>query len=80
MVEKEEQYRPIDCNFYDRIEGYILLGKEVKLSYQYAGEVITVFTKLTNTLTKESIEYLLLPNEKTLRMDTIIAINDLPLK
>ena len=75
-----KKYTPIDCSFYDRIEAAIVLRKTVRLEYWEQAEVKAIVeTKLKDTLTKNSEEFIILPSGNQIRMDRIISLDGEPL-
>ena len=74
-----EKYIPIDCNFYDRIEAAIVLGKTVRLEYRDdSGEAVVAETRLQDTLAKDGEEFLILPSGEQVRMDRILSLDGVP--
>lgn len=71
-----EQYIPIDCNFYDRIEAAIVQRRTVLLEYLGAkGHLLSTETRLKDTQTKNGEEFLILPSGERIRMDRIISLD-----
>ncbi|MEM7370414.1 MAG: hypothetical protein AAF587_17525 [Bacteroidota bacterium] len=69
-------YRPIDCNYYDKIEETIILKKIVLIEYQAeSGQSIQITSRIIDTLTVHKEEFIILPDQKRMRMDKIIAID-----
>lgn len=77
-MEKPEKYIPIDCGFYDRIEEAIVLRRMVRLEYSAEGAAISILTKLSNTLTQNGEEFLILPSGEQIRMDRIVSLDGVP--
>lgn len=78
-MKKQDKYIPIDCSFYDRIEEAIVLRKMVWLEYTVEEKTITILTRLSNTLTQDGAEFLILPSGEHIRMDRIISLDGEPL-
>ncbi|MBC6996840.1 hypothetical protein QWY85_04055 [Neolewinella lacunae] len=69
-------YRPIDCNFYDHFEAAIVTRRTVSLSYRgIDGEVNHTETRLSNTKTVRTEEYVQLGSGTWLRLDRIVSVD-----
>ncbi|MTB53785.1 hypothetical protein [Lewinella sp. W8] len=72
-------YRPIDCNFYDEFEAAIVTRRTVLLEYLGVdGHRRELSTKLRDTKTYLTEEYLQLENGSWLRFDRVYAVNGVP--
>ncbi len=75
-MENSNNYIPISCSFYDRIEEAIVLRKQVSLIYQLAtGTEMLVETILKDTQTSSEGEFVLLMDGEKIRMDRIISLD-----
>lgn len=73
---KGKVYQPIDCNYYDRIEAAIVQKKVCELIYlDKDGEEAFILTRLSDTLTKNKEEFVILYSGEPIRMDRIISLN-----
>jgi Rho-binding antiterminator len=69
-------YQPIDCGLYDYLEKWATLRTQVEIIYIDENKVPKQITTLIADLkTISSVEYLILPNKTTLRLDDILTIN-----
>ena len=71
-----ENYTPIDCNFYDRLEAWSTLREKVTIRV-HEEEVFTGVIK--NLFIKDKIEFLLLDSGIEIRLDLIVSVNEIPL-
>lgn len=72
-----EKYEPISCDFYDELEAYSILKKEVEIFYENEnGTTTSVFGKIKNLYSKDNTEYLLLDNGKEIRLDLLIRVDN----
>jgi len=75
--EKLSPYKKVSCSFYDEIETYASLRKEVTITYKKQGIEITSNSSIKGLKTsKEKEEFLVLPNNTTIRLDHILSINE----
>lgn len=74
---EKEKYIPIACQFYDVLESYASRKEEVTIAYfESAKSVKTVKHKIKTLVTRNKEEFLVLPDDKEVRLDQIISIND----
>jgi Rho-binding antiterminator len=72
-------YLPIDCNFYDEFEAAIVTRKMVLLEYlDITGQRQKLSTRLTDTKTYRTEEYLQLASGEWMRFDRVYAVNGVP--
>lgn len=72
-------YSPIDCNFYDEFEAAMVTRKVVQLEYlDVDGRRKVCVTRLKDTKTLRTEEYLQLMDGSWLRFDRIFAVNGVP--
>lgn len=69
-------YKPISCEYYDVILSFITLKKEVELIYWTDNQTRTLQTKIVDIYTKNKMEFILTFDQKTIRLDQIISIDD----
>ena len=75
--QKQRDYVPIDCGFYDRIEVAIMRGNSVQFAYvDHMGEAQMIQTRLLDTVQRADGEFVKLPDDLLIRMDRIIRINE----
>lgn len=69
-------YQPIDCNFYDNFEAAIVTRRPVLLSYRRIdGTVSNTETRLSDTKTVRTEEYVQLASGAWLRLDRIVSVD-----
>lgn len=69
-------YQPISCIFYDYLEEAATLGQAADISYvDLDGSVISIAGKIKDLQTKNSEEFLVLENGKSIRLDSISEFN-----
>ena len=71
----DNNYRPISCSFYDRLEAAATLGKEVHLKYFLGKDIRLVKCRIKTILIKDKIEWLLLENQERIRLDQIESLD-----
>ena len=72
-----DSYQPINCNYYDILEG--MSTRKVPAIIQYkdaAGEMQTARGLITNLYTKEGVEYLELDGQLLTRLDLLVSVNN----
>lgn len=75
-----EDYKPIDCNYYDLLEHFATLGQPVAVRYQAPGEPEQLKTAVIKDLqARQGVEYMLLDDGTELRLDWLLSVNDQPL-
>lgn len=73
---KTTTYKPINCNFYDILEATAVRQKVAKIEYTVGEEVKTIHSKILDLYTRESIEYAVLENDLTIRLDQLVSVDD----
>ncbi len=68
-------YQPIDCNFYDILEATSVKRKTVNIEYRNENGQQTIATRILDLYTKESVEYAVLENNLTIRLDQLISVD-----
>lgn len=74
-------YTPIDCNFYDRLEAHATLRKRVRIDYRTEqGEAALLASALIVDLqTRNGAEFMILQDGQEIRLDRLIAVDNVPL-
>ncbi|MBK8395393.1 MAG: hypothetical protein IPL26_09150 [Leptospiraceae bacterium] len=71
------KYEPISCDFYDELEAFSILKKEVEVFYEdESGNTISSFGIIKDLYSREKVEYLLLDNEKEIRLDLLVRVDN----
>jgi Rho-binding antiterminator len=70
-------YTPISCDFYDELEAYSILKKEVEIFYEEeAGIPTSIFGRIKDLYSRDNTEYLLLDTGKEIRLDLLIRVDN----
>lgn len=77
METQMNEYKPINCGFYDYIESAIIKKEKVDLEYYNENnEVIKTKELLTDVYSKDKGEYLKTYSGLIIRLDRLIKIDD----
>ncbi len=76
---KPEVYIPINCSFYDYLEEAATLKRVSVIEYELDSESVKVESLLKTLFIKDKVEYMLLANEQSIRLDSLISFNGKPL-
>lgn len=69
-------YQPIDCNFYDNFEAAIVQRRSVKIEYRgLEKRPLRVETRLLDTKTHKTEEYVQFRNGDWLRLDRVVSVD-----
>lgn len=72
-----KDYEPISCDFYDELEAYSTLKKEVEIFYEdESGNTISTFGRIKDLYAKDKTEYLLLDTGLEIRLDILIGVDN----
>ncbi len=70
-------YKPISCDFYDELEAYSILKKEVEIFYEEeTGNPASTFGRIKNLYSRDNVEYLLLDTGIEIRLDLLIRVDN----
>lgn len=76
----DNAYKPIDCDYYDRLEAWATLKTDCSIVYSdEAGNQQQLNAKIEDVYTKDKIEYLKTDSGTVLRLDSLLSVNDIPL-
>jgi Rho-binding antiterminator len=71
-----EKYIPINCNYYDELEAYATLRKNVLIRYRENGTDIQEKTaRIVDFQFKEKVEFMLLDDDTAIRLDWLISVD-----
>ncbi len=76
-MDKKSNYKPIDCNFYDRLEAWSVRKVEVNICLTDTDSLTTGV--IQDLYIKEKAEFLLLNTGQEIRLDKIASVNGIPL-
>lgn len=75
-MKQQEVYQPISCNFYDHLEATATLRKRVIIHYlDQLGKQTSVLARIKDFLVKDKVEYMILDNGQTIRLDHLLAVD-----
>jgi Rho-binding antiterminator len=70
-----EKYIPINCSFYDELEALATLGRRVRVVYLDDSAKVEVQGVIRDLYTRDSVEYMLLDNGVSFRLDKLVEID-----
>ena len=73
-------YQPINCNFYDILEATAVKRKTVSIVIIEDNIQKTIESKIIDLYAKDSIEYMIMENDKTIRLDQIVSVDGVVLE
>jgi len=79
MIHSHSSYIPINCSFYDYLEEAATLGSLSTIEYLDNTGVVQVESKIQTMVIRDKIEYMVLENRRSIRLDHIISFNGVPL-
>lgn len=68
-------YIPISCDFYDYLEAFATVRKQVVIKFYEDGQLTVMSTKIRDLYCKEKVEYLITDQDSTIRLDQIAEVN-----
>ncbi|NRB48121.1 MAG: hypothetical protein HRU41_10650 [Saprospiraceae bacterium] len=75
-MKQQEVYQPISCNFYDHLEATATMRKRVIIQYlDSTGKQSSTLAKIKDLYVKEKVEYMVLDNDLTIRLDHILDVD-----
>ncbi|WP_291910583.1 hypothetical protein [Chitinophaga sp. CB10] len=79
MSASPQPYRPIDCNYYDRLEAWATLHIDCKIDYyDDNGQPQELTAVIEDLYVYEKVEYMRMSTGNVIRLDRLIAVNDIP--
>ena len=79
MNDRNPPYTPISCSFYDYLEEAATLGRLSAIEYMEDNQVEKVESKILTLVIKDKIEYMVLENGQSIRLDYLLSINGISL-
>lgn len=80
MQTPEQPYQPIDCNYYDRLEAWATLRTVCRILYRDENDQQQEISAIIEDVyTALKVEYMRLDNGLVIRLDKLVAVNDIPL-
>ena len=71
----KQTYKPICCVFYDYIEEAATLKKASTIEYLEDNSVVQVESKIQTLVIKNKVEYMVLENGHSIRLDYLLSFN-----
>ncbi len=68
-------YIPISCSFYDYLEEAATLRKVSIIEFEKEGETVIIESIIKTLYVKSKVEYMLLENGQSIRLDSLISFN-----
>jgi Rho-binding antiterminator len=73
-------YQPIDCNYYDRLEAWATLRTVCQIVFRdEKGTQQEVQARIEDVYAHDKMEYMRMDNGLVIRLDSLIAVNNIPL-
>ena len=79
MNDSIQKYVPISCSFYDYLEEAATLGRLSTIEYMKDNCLVKVESAIQTLLIKNKVEYIVLDNGQSVRLDYLISFNGKPL-
>ncbi len=74
------KYQPISCDFHSHLESFSTKKEKVRVVYLENGDQVELKNCLiTDLYTKNKEEFVELNNEKIIRLDHLVSVNDIQL-
>jgi len=75
MDDSNLPYVPISCSFYDFLEKAATLGRLSTIEYLNEDRVVQVESKIQTLVIKDKVEYMVLENGQSIRLDYLISFD-----
>ena len=80
MSTQEQPYQPIDCNYYDRLEAWATMRTISQIVFKdESGEQQEVSARIEDVYALNKVEYMRMDNGLVIRLDSLVAVNNVPL-
>ncbi|MCF6360171.1 MAG: Rho-binding antiterminator [Cyclobacteriaceae bacterium] len=79
IKDKTEFYIPISCSFYDYLEEAATLRKVSIIEFEKEDKTVIIESIIKTFFIKDKVEYMLLGNKQSIRLDNLISFNGKPL-
>ena len=75
-MKKQQDYQPINCNFYDELTLLSMRKKSCEIVYRVSEQKITSMTGVIRDIyTKNKEEFIVLESGLTIRLDKLISVD-----
>lgn len=72
----DDKYKNIACSFYDQLEAFATLKKDVKITFSENEKSKTVTSKIVDFETKDKQEFMILEDGSKIRLDKLITVSE----
>ena len=74
-------YTPISCSFYDRLEAWAVRREHVEIQFRRndSDTIQLVSGVIADVFSKDNAEYLIVSTGEKIRLDRLVAVNNIPL-
>lgn len=80
MSTQEQPYQPIDCNYYDRLEAWATMRTISQIVFRdESGGQQEVSARIEDVYALNKVEYMRMDNGLVIRLDSLVAVNNVPL-
>ena len=79
MTDGIQKYVPISCSFYDYLEEATTLGRLSIIEYMKDNCLVKIESAIQTLIIKNKVEYMVLDNGQSIRLDYLISFNGRPL-
>lgn len=70
-------YRPISCDFHDLLEAHVISCRPVRIDFRdLGGTAQQRHATISDVFARDGAEYLALGTGETVRLDQLLAVND----
>ena len=75
LLMDNSEYIPINCSFYDYLEEAATLKQVAVINYYKNGKLAEVESKIKTFTIRDKVEYMVLENGQSIRLDDLIKFN-----
>jgi Rho-binding antiterminator len=79
MNDSNPPYVPINCSFYDYLEEAATLDRLSAIEYMEGNRLVKIASKIQTLVSRDKIEYMVLENGQSIRLDYLLSINGISL-
>ena len=79
MKHSHSSYIPINCSFYDYLEEAATLGRLSTIEFLEDNKVVQVESKIQTLVIKDKVEYMVLTDNRSIRLNRLLSFNGIPL-
>jgi Rho-binding antiterminator len=71
----EEEYKPVNCDFYDELEALATKHKSVEMIFNNNGAKSVIKATISDLYTREKVEYLKTNSGLEIRLDKLVEVD-----